>query len=227
MNNQKLPHFTDDQQQFIKECLAQNMTLIAVRDEFLEMYPEFSVDADEEKLKKDVYQRIQKIKERHAEEIESLRDDADDSKKENMPYLSPLWRARYLRRLLRQVPDEDMDRQIKIIRELRSEAKLIEDIPSRKKAKIDTDEAAADEEERSEPSDEELYAELKKDPAFAELDEKFGDLEREAVRLKNSGLPEEERNAKLKELAEVIENEDARAEALWWLGVQPLEIKLN
>ena len=126
MKNEKLPHFSDEQRQFVRECLAAGMALIEVRDEFMEMYPDFvKLAGNLRKAENLIYKRIQNININDADQIQEIRDsDGIDAENKDMPYISWKWRARYFRRLLRNVKPNDIDRQIKLLREIRAEERM-------------------------------------------------------------------------------------------------------
>ncbi len=124
----KLPHFSEDQRAFIIECLAHDLPLIKTVEEFKDMYPDFvGAERDAARADNQIYRRIQKIKDKAQDEIQTLRESEDINDKQEMPYLSPKWRVRYFRRLLREVEPDDIDRQIKLLRELRAESKLLDE----------------------------------------------------------------------------------------------------
>ena len=128
MKNNKLPNFSDEHRDFIKECLVHDDSPMRVTNEFLDMYPDIGIglDLSMEEIEDFIYQRIQKIKSKYKDEIEARKDDDTVNEAyEGMPYLSPKWRARYFRKLLRSVKSDDIDRQIKLLRELRAEEKLL------------------------------------------------------------------------------------------------------
>ena len=114
------------------------LSIIGVVKEFQEFYPDVQIP------KQQLYQRVQKIQVRSKEEIEALQEtDASPSISEASDlYLSPRWRARYLRRILRKVKEDDLDMQIKVLKELRSEAKLL--LPVSPEKPIETDNELVD-----------------------------------------------------------------------------------
>ena len=124
----KIPNFSDEQRDFIKECLVHEDSPLRVTQEFLDMFPEIGngLDLSMQEIEDLVYGRVQKIKAKYKAELEARKDDDTINEPyEGMPYLSPKWRARYFRKLLRSVKPDDIDRQIKLLRELRAEEKLL------------------------------------------------------------------------------------------------------
>ena len=127
----KLPRLNPDQNNFIIECLAAGMPIKAIVPEFQAMFPSFGygADIDDDDISTKIYQRIQKIKEKRANEIQALRD-TDPTADENAeaPYLSARWRARRFHSLLLNVGIKDAQEiqlEIKILKEIRAEAKLL------------------------------------------------------------------------------------------------------
>ena len=113
---------TKEQKQFCIETFSFGLSTSQVVKEFQEFFPDCEIG------EKQLYQRIQKIKERNADEIEALKQEntSDLLEQHDEIYFSPLWRARYFRRLLRKVDKEDIALQVKILKELRAEAKLMQ-----------------------------------------------------------------------------------------------------
>lgn len=111
-----MKHLSTDQLQFCLEGFAAGLRIKEVAVEFKEMFPD--VEDDDDKL----YRRIQKIKENHAPEIQKLRETGEIIEGAQI-YLTPAWRAQYLLQLLEKT--DDVNQQIKILKELRAEAKLI------------------------------------------------------------------------------------------------------
>ena len=112
---------SDEQRSFIIEAFAAGLTIIKVVKEVQEFFPDMEIE------KEKLYQRCQKIKASHAAEIESLADELKREGQQNIAelYLSPLWRVRYFRRLLREADKEDINLQVKLLKEIRAESKLM------------------------------------------------------------------------------------------------------
>ena len=155
----KLPRLDQDQNNFIIEHLAAGTPMKAIVSEFLSMFPTFGSGSgyDDEEISHKIYQRIQKIKEKRINEIEALREtDLCSAEREEAPYLSARWRAGRLHSLLLNIENKDpkiIELQIKIIKEIRVEAKLLSP-----KKKRDTDEVVF-------PPPRDLVSELNLDPS--------------------------------------------------------------
>lgn len=128
MSTQKKQHFDTEQRAFITDALQTNATLAQITDDFLEIFSDFANTIDANERRDTIYRRIQKIKGKYLAEVEQSNGDSKNTEHQiDIPCLNPLWRVTYLRQLLRQIPNEDVDRKVKLLKAIQSEARLMRD----------------------------------------------------------------------------------------------------
>lgn len=108
-------NLTQDQFDYVLACYAFDLELVEIVSYFCEMFPDFVAksDYDEKTLRVRLYERFKKIKSRHAEKIEQLRDPSQIPSEHPIPIANSHYRLRCLYQIWHQTPARSLLRKCK------------------------------------------------------------------------------------------------------------------